>query len=370
MKKVIICILSLICAFSCLTCFSACGSNGAEGKSAYEIWLDNGHSGTETDFLNWLKGEGGTVTVEKCNHSFDDWEEILNSTCTQIGCYSRECTKCGFVQYNFTECEGHSWNDGVFVLQPNCIDNGLIIQTCEACGQTNSVVLYALGHNFVNGKCSICGELASSEQYLEYTLNDDGESYSVNLRPALRNNVTFVNIPESYNGKPVTALAARGFISCTELKQVNLPEGLLSIGDYAFSNCPQLEEVVIPQSVVSIGNNPFVFSKNTVVNVENNSNFNIVGGALVDIKSKTLICGFSSTEIPADGTVTSIGANAFCGNNLTEINIPKTITSIGRNAFGNSKLLDVYYEGTEAEWNEMQINEYAFVYNAVIHFNA
>ena len=35
------------------------GRDGADGKSAYQIWLDNGHSGTEADFLNSLKGAKG-----------------------------------------------------------------------------------------------------------------------------------------------------------------------------------------------------------------------------------------------------------------------------------------------------------------------
>ncbi len=37
------------------------GKDGTNGKSAYEIWLDNGYSGTETDFLNWLKGDTGST---------------------------------------------------------------------------------------------------------------------------------------------------------------------------------------------------------------------------------------------------------------------------------------------------------------------
>ncbi|MDE6539396.1 MAG: collagen-like protein [Ruminococcus sp.] len=37
----------------------ATGKTGASGKSAYEIWLSAGNSGTETDFLNSLKGEKG-----------------------------------------------------------------------------------------------------------------------------------------------------------------------------------------------------------------------------------------------------------------------------------------------------------------------
>ena len=35
------------------------GQNGKDGKSAYQIWLDNGHSGTEQDFLLSLKGKTG-----------------------------------------------------------------------------------------------------------------------------------------------------------------------------------------------------------------------------------------------------------------------------------------------------------------------
>ncbi len=48
----------------CLALFCACGGtvdtgDAADGKSAYDIWLENGHSGTESDFLEWLKGEKG-----------------------------------------------------------------------------------------------------------------------------------------------------------------------------------------------------------------------------------------------------------------------------------------------------------------------
>lgn len=35
------------------------GQNGKDGQSAYQIWLNNGHKGTETDFLNSLIGPRG-----------------------------------------------------------------------------------------------------------------------------------------------------------------------------------------------------------------------------------------------------------------------------------------------------------------------
>ncbi len=58
-KKALIITLCLILP---LTTFTACemvGAPGETGKSAYETWLDQGHSGTEEDFLTWLKGEDG-----------------------------------------------------------------------------------------------------------------------------------------------------------------------------------------------------------------------------------------------------------------------------------------------------------------------
>lgn len=33
------------------------GKDGKDGESAYEIWLNAGHSGSEADFLQWLKGD-------------------------------------------------------------------------------------------------------------------------------------------------------------------------------------------------------------------------------------------------------------------------------------------------------------------------
>ena len=33
------------------------GSQGKDGESAYQIWLNAGHSGSEDDFLQWLKGD-------------------------------------------------------------------------------------------------------------------------------------------------------------------------------------------------------------------------------------------------------------------------------------------------------------------------
>lgn len=39
-------------------------SDAKDGKSAYEIWLDQGHTGTVDDFLEWLIGDPGASAYE------------------------------------------------------------------------------------------------------------------------------------------------------------------------------------------------------------------------------------------------------------------------------------------------------------------
>lgn len=37
------------------------GVDGEDGRSAYQVWLDNGYKGSELEFLTWLRGERGAV---------------------------------------------------------------------------------------------------------------------------------------------------------------------------------------------------------------------------------------------------------------------------------------------------------------------
>ena len=40
------------------------GPRGMPGKSAYQIWLDEGHTGSKEDFLESLKGEDGYTPIK------------------------------------------------------------------------------------------------------------------------------------------------------------------------------------------------------------------------------------------------------------------------------------------------------------------
>ena len=115
-----------------------------------------------------------------------------------------------------------------------------------------------------------------------------------------------------------------------------IPNGVTSIGEWAFYDCSDLTSVTIPSSVTTIGVGAFyncpglanidVASDNTTYDSRNDCN------AIIETASNTLIVGCQNTIIP--NSVTSIGNHAFHGcSSLTSVEIPNSVTSIGDDAF-------------------------------------
>lgn len=78
------------------------------------------------------------------------------------------------------------------------------------------------------------------------------------------------------------------------------------------------------------------------------------------------------TSIFIPESVKSIGDYAFCGcEEITSVTIPDSVTKIGKSAFNNcNNLENVYFTGTEEEWNNISITSYNDpLLNATIHFN-
>jgi hypothetical protein len=67
---------------------------------------------------------------------------------------------------------------------------------------------------------------------------------------------------------------------------------------------------------------------------QGNSSFRVQNGCLIETGTSTLKTAFGTAEIPADGSVKSIGPSAFEGNtSLTTLHIPAAITYVGESAF-------------------------------------
>ena len=111
----------------------------------------------------------------------------------------------------------------------------------------------------------------------------------------------------------------------SNIKEVEIPKSVTSIGKKAFLNCWQLSEVVIPNSVEVIGDSAF-WQCNSLTQVT-------LSNSLKEIRCASFeLCG-RLTQIEIPNSVTVIGKGAFAKTGLTHISIPESTVKIGDWAF-------------------------------------
>ena len=107
-------------------------------------------------------------------------------------------------------------------------------------------------------------------------------------------------------------------------------------------DCSNLTDITIPDKVTSIGIGVFAgcSSLTSITVASGNPVYHGIDNCLIETASKTLVSGCKNSVIPTDGSVTSIGDEAFSGcSGLTSITIPDSVTSIGDYAFRNCSSL-------------------------------
>ena len=133
------------------------------------------------------------------------------------------------------------------------------------------------------------------------------------------------------------------------IKYVSLPDGITSIGDWAFRDCSGLTSIEIPNRVTSIGSDAFdgcsgltsVTIGNRVTSIGNTAFSYCTGLTSVTIPNSVTAIGdyafyecYHLTSVTIGNSVTSIGSSAFGGcSGLTSVAIPSSVTIIGEGAF-------------------------------------
>jgi hypothetical protein len=140
----------------------------------------------------------------------------------------------------------------------------------------------------------------------------------------------------------VRTIHTYAFASISSLVSVDIPSNVTFIGGYAFRSCSSLSTVTIPNSVTYIGAEAFY-----------------------------QCTSLSSVVIPESITSLENGVFGRCSG-LSSITIPASVTEIRLSAFFNcTDLTDVYYKGTEEQWNAITIggNNEALS-TCTIHYNS
>ena len=134
-----------------------------------------------------------------------------------------------------------------------------------------------------------------------------------------------INIPES-----VTDMSA-AFRGCTNLVEVNIPKNIKDLGMWTFRDCESLEYIVIPDSVETIGLWAFGNCKN-----------------------------LHTVYVGEDSQLTTLKNGVFdeC-KALRNIELPSTLKVIGAYVFRDcDSLTDIWYDGTEEDWNAIEKYDY------------
>ena len=193
-----------------------------------------------------------------------------------------------------------------------------------------------------------------------------------------------LEIPAELGGYPVKYIADNAFKDKNYLTEVIIPEGVASIGSYAFSGTG-LKKLFLPESLTGIGS--YAFYQTPLKELHFGSNIHTIGASafhgctsLVDVYIEDITAWaaieFSSmytnplyyadnlyindiltTDVVLDEGITRIGKFAFTNfQGLTGITIPSTVTAIGDSAFRDCKALNKLNITDIKAWCEIYFN--------------
>ena len=152
----------------------------------------------------------------------------------------------------------------------------------------------------------------------------------------------------------------------------NVPQTVTTIAQHAFQNCGFLEDIMISASVTEIGKDALDgCNMDSIVVHANNTKYSSDGKVLFNKeKTELIVCPCKSLgEYVIPETVTVIRETAFLYSGVTAVHIPAAMTTICSRAFQHANLTDVYYDGTQEEWERIDIsggNDELF--SATLHF--
>ncbi len=129
-------------------------------------------------------------------------ERYRGVQCMRCGCFGSEwieplghdfvdgvCTRCGEAE---PDCD-HIWIYGSMTVPHDCLDTGHVVLMCDNCGTRKNVAVHGVNHHYENGVCAVCGAEkpeASSDVEFDIELDRDAYDYGDYIDLDFKHNLT------------------------------------------------------------------------------------------------------------------------------------------------------------------------------------
>lgn len=169
--------------------------------------------------------------------------------------------------------------------------------------------------------------------------------------------VTDVTIPDG-----VKSIGKYAFYEYSSLKSISFPSSIRSIGESAFYFCNNLEKVEFGHELKSIGNYAFAYTSLTNITIPDSVTY--IGDYAFSC------CSFESIVIPDSLTSVNDYAFSYC-NDLKTVIIPDSVTKIGYSAFDECLLIsNVLFKGSKSQWDSINFTDgNTSLVESVIHYD-
>ena len=206
----------------------------------------------------------------------------------------------------------------------------------EACVSPMDLSGLSVGSHSFSVKATDAAGNTGSEASVEWTVSSPPFTYTtdndqVTITGCSNTCSSSVTIPETIEGKSVTAIGDGAFQDATAVTSVSLPSSLTTIGADAFRNT-SIGAISIPDSVTTIGARAFWDAK-SLTEITLPAGLSALDPGLFAFTEK-----LTSITLPA--SLKTIGSNAFWHSGISSISLPSGLETIDENAFSDTADLE------------------------------
>lgn len=349
-RKILLIVMTLLCAAFCALGISACG-----GESGKKLEFEISNDGTYYIFSGLGKVNKPEIVVPDVHNgkpvtAIGSWAFAGSSSLTSVT-LPDSITSIGY--HAFTNCKS---------LTEINIPEGVTNVGEDAFKDCEQIITKINGVQYVDGWVIDCDSSVTKVALKKGTRGIADAAFLIcrNLKKitipdsaitigkdAFKNcaSLTEITISDS-----VTHIGSKAFNGCTSLKEITIPDSITTINEFTFFDCTSLKNITISDKVTSVG-------KGTFKNCSSLTEITIPEG--VTKINEGVFAGCSSLKnITIPESVTELGNVAFYGcNSLKSITISDKVISVGDRAFEECGNLTIFCEaakkpdGWEDTWN-------------------